>query len=160
MNASDILSKLFMLVGILAVVAVLLYVIAKQIDKYKAPTQPNYPSDDYMVNIGAVCPTGWKSEYNSSDKKVRCINEYQIPQKDPNQIPQKDPNGYAVCGHSPDDGSNYNYVEFSPIKKKEWTDFVNKNITSSSIEERCKFVNSCGQNNTKYNSWIGVSNKC
>ena len=155
MNASDILSKLFMLVGILAVVAVLLYAIAKQIDKYKAPLQPNYPSDDYMVNIGAVCPTGWKSEYNSENKKVRCINEYQIPQKDP----ETNSNGDAVCGHSPEDGSNYNYVEFSPITKKDWTDFVNKNKTSASITGRCNFVKYCGKNG-KYNSWIGVSNKC
>ena len=148
MNASDILSKLFMLVGILAVVAVLLYVIAKQINKYKAPLQPNYPSDDYMVNIGAVCPTGWKSEYNSSDKKVRCINEYQIPQKIG-----------SSCGSGPNSDINYNYVDFSPLVKKDWTDFVNKNKTSTSIKERCNFVKYCGKNG-KYNSWIGVSNKC
>ena len=147
MNASDVLSKLFMVIGILAFVAIMLYVIAKQIDKYKAPEAPNYPSDQYMQNIGAVCPTGWKVEPGTNGY-VKCVNEYQIPQ-----------NLEGACSDLSSGVGTSHYKEFPNITKQDWTDFANKNIKSGSITARCNFVEKCGENG-RYNSWIGVSNKC
>ena len=135
MKVVDVLSKFFMMVGILAMVAVGLYMIAKQIDKYKPPKKPDDPNDPYMIHIGAVCPTGWDIE--NTDNGVTCKDNTKQ-------------NLYSGCNTE---------ETFKKLRKKDWKHFVNTGKPKGSMIGRCDFVRNCG-NDTRYNSWIGVSNKC
>lgn len=141
MKVVDVLSKFFMMVGILAVVAVGLYMIAKQINKYKPPKKPDDPNDPYMIHIGAVCPTGWDIE-NTNDGVTCTDNTKQ--------------NLYNGCKKK---------ETFQKLRKKDWQHFVNTGKPTGSMRKRCDFVTNCdgnanNNNNNRYNSWIGVSNKC
>jgi len=136
MKVVDVLSKFFMMVGILAMVAAGLYMIAKQIDKYKPPKKPDDPNDPYMIHIGAVCPTGWDIE--NTDNGVTCTDNTKQEL-------------YSGCKKD---------AEFLKLRKKDWKHFVNTGKPTGSMIKRCDFVKNCDGDNNRYNSWIGVSNKC
>lgn len=139
----------FAVVGVVTITAIMLYYIAKQIKKYKPSEDPDWPDEEYMGRIGAVCPTGWIHTGKTRNGKEVCKNHYNV------DVPQN--------------GTCYNYniedktASFSEIK--DWKKCKDKPTSCGiPLRERCRWIRNCGprvQNGTQVPaSWIGVSGIC
>lgn len=170
-EAGKVVIGIFTAVGILAITALFLYLIAKAIGKYKPPKKPDFPSANYMEKVGAKCPAGWVFKGEMTDDNGRqfdmCQNMYNIP----------------VCrdwiGEGPDGAGPGCYSAPGKIavfpKIKDWDDYLKKNLPDTN---RCHWINRCGPPsetavpgghddqstrtcaNTPPASWIGISDRC
>ena len=157
----DILTKIFALVGLLAITFIALYYIAKAIQSYKPSStsssqQSLWPNAEYMQKVGAVCPTGWVYKGTTSNGRNICQNAFQIP--------------IGITGGTCYDDSDNSIKYFTPIK--EWNKCQTPNQCPA-LKERCDWITSCGPpadtrdpstgdqpGQNPYASWIGVANKC
>jgi hypothetical protein len=149
---------IFAALGILAVTALLLYLIASALKKYKTKDKtPLFPGKEYMDKIGGPCPSGWvylgkQQSENGSHTVDICHNRFNVP----------------VCNED----KCYNSVDKTkklaafPVVT-DWDAFIKGDVYNSS---RCQWVRDCGPpseiegssgcNNTPPASWIGLDDKC
>lgn len=136
----EIISGIFTAIGVLAFTALILYLIAKYLKKYK-PSKPNKTDSEYMNLVGDRCPSGW--EYIGAQKDSNgvifdvCQNIRNIPVcKD--WAGNKEINGKNVPGCYSDAKSQMTI--FPHIK--DWS--KNDSNTKRAIKARCNWVNGCG----------------
>lgn len=125
-SVTNMIVGLFTVIGILVVVGLILYYIAKAIGKYKPPAPPAWPGVDYMQYIGSRCPSYWVygGQTNYGGQPVdKCINAFNV----------------AVADDSCYDDPT-NKVAYFPVIGN-YGDWRKKDITGS---ERCKWVRKCG----------------
>lgn len=167
MEVGKILAGVFTAIGVLAVTALVLYLIAKAIGKYKPPQEPDFPSSRYMEKVGAKCPAGWIYKGETIDtqggKHDVCQNVYNIPVcRDWIQTDDK-PDG---CYNGPGKIALFPRID-------DWDQFLQSNIPDTA---RCQWVNRCGPpsevassgsgessdtcSNIPPASWIGISERC
>lgn len=171
-DSGKIVLGLFTAVGVLAVTALILYLIAKAIGKYKPPKQPDFPSASYMEKVGAKCPSGWIYKGQMTDDNGRkfdmCQNLYNIPVcRD--WIGEDGPEGAGPgCYSAPG-----KIAVFPTIHN--WDSYQKRNLPDT---HRCHWINRCGPPstvtvpgghddqrtkncaNTPPASWIGISDRC
>lgn len=144
MAVGTFLVSIFALVGVIALVGLLLYYLAKWIKTWKAPQEPRFPSDNYMRTIGSKCPDFWvyKGTQKKEDGKYYnvCENTFNV---------------LVGSGCTDKDGKAY----FTPIN---WDKFSKSSYGNS---DRCNWIRKCGpgvengQTNS-WASWIGIAEHC
>lgn len=154
---TKIIVGIFTAIGVLAVTAFLLYLIASALKRYTPPQEPIYPDDQYMNKIGGPCPSGWihigKQLSNDGSTMVDlCHNRFDVPVCDPDQ-----------CYHSSD--KSRKIAAFPAID--DWKQFLKGDVYHST---RCDWVRKCGPpsdtkegkgcSNAPPASWIGLDDKC
>ncbi len=82
----DIIVWVFAGVGLITLIGVALYYIAKSIKKYTPPESPLWPSERHMEKLGAQCPTGWVYIGENEDGENICQNMYNIPVNESNSM--------------------------------------------------------------------------
>ena len=159
MTATGIITGIFTAVGVLAVTALVLYLIAKALKKYNpSSSSSQYPSDEYMEKVGAKCPDGWvykgKIRGNDGSEHDVCHNRYNVPVC--RDWIGSDPNKGAGCYSS--DGT----ATFPVINK--WDDYMNGDVANS---YRCGWIRRCGPPSDDQTcdtsppaSWTGLNGKC
>ena len=155
----DIVIKIFAILGLVSIVAISLYYIAKALQKVqdertnadKAP--PEWPPYDYMQNIGSVCPTGWAiGKKNIFNNKIKCIPPYTVTE-----------NSYSYKLNENDDDDKLieqNCINrngrksFAPINN--WYECLNdRSKCNEQMKDRCKFINTCRYDDNTRIPWIG-----
>jgi len=173
-DGTKLVVGVFTAVGVLAITALVLYLIAKALQKYKPPKTPDFPTAEYMNKIGSRCPSGWvyrgsmKSE--TGDEFDVCENSMGVPVcRD--WAGKKEINGKQVPGC-------YS-VEGQPIalfpRIKNWDEYLSGDVAD---DYRCNWINRCGPpsevrgadaalppgalpcSGTPPASWVGISEKC
>ena len=157
----DILVWSFAVFGVIAITVIILYYISKYLKNYKPPTQPTWPDEEYMQNVGAVCPTGWVYLGDEKSGKYKgknmCQNYYNVP-----------------VGDKCYDNSLVKKVKYFD-KIYDWQKCQDEDCKA--LKDRCKWIKKCGPvanvvdpstcnsqgewtSNSVNAPWIGVSDKC
>jgi hypothetical protein len=168
-DAGNLVAGVFTAVGVLAVTALVLYLIAKALQKYKPPGRPDFPSAEYMNKVGALCPAGWLYKGEITDENGHsfdlCQNRNNVPvcRDWVGKNDQGEPGCYSAPGR---------LTVFPKIK--DWDDYLKGDIPD---DYRCKWINRCGPGsevqipgqmggqaascrNAPPASWIGISERC
>jgi hypothetical protein len=161
----DIIVWVFAAMGLVALSAVALYYIAKQVKKYKPPEKPIWPDASYMEKLGAQCPTGWIYRGENRNGENICQNYHNIP--------VGDNNCYAT-------GMEQHKISYFD-KIIDWNKCQDDPGKCDNLKNRCSWIQKCGppsetrdptqcnSNNSfsnsdvvsrPYASWIGVADKC
>lgn len=148
----DIVVWIFAGIGLIGLIGVMLYYIAKAIKEYKPPEQSIWPDASYMEKIGAQCPTGWVYSGQARNGQNICKNYYNV-----------DVQNESKC-YSPSLSDKIKYFD----NIKDWEKCQNDPGNCKPLKERCNWIKDCGPTplmqgddvSSPYASWIGVSNKC
>ena len=168
-DAGKLIVGVFTAVGVLAVTALVLYLIAKALQKYKPPKKPDFPSASYMEKVGAKCPAGWIYKGEVTDtaggKHDVCHNAYNVPVCRDYMQTEAQPDG---CYNGPGKIALFPRID-------NWDTFLKSNVPDT---HRCQWVNRCGPPsevtipgamgaqqakscaNIPPASWIGISERC
>lgn len=169
---------IFTAVGVLAITALVLYLIAKALKKYKPSKKADFPTAEYMNRVGLRCPSGWvyrgTMTSDSGETFDVCHNSNNIPvcrdwagKKDVGSGPNKKkiPGCYSIKGQP--------IALFPTIDN--WDDYIKGDVTD---DYRCNWINRCGPPSEVYDkndpnispdarcantppaSWVGISDKC
>jgi hypothetical protein len=138
-EVTKIFLGIFSAIGVLALTALVLYLIARYLKKYKKKSKKNidvYPGSEYMEEVGARCPSGWIYQGTRTDKKGRtmdvCHNAYNVPVC---RNWAKPKNGKLGCYSD----VNKKIALFPTISS--WKDYLKGDVSD---DYRCKWINRCG----------------
>ena len=174
MSAIVIVKDIFSVVGIVAITLVILYVLLKLINKYKADnidTNPDF--NHYMTKTGSKCPDGWLYLGDTTDPATnRVMNMCQnmnVPTC--NQDKVFDPKTKGPGCYNPGKSLTDHKMQFFNISN--WKDYIDgKGDININNDYRCSWLKSCGLPSELIDnasnpcavpnkaSWVGLDQKC
>jgi len=162
MSSISIVINILAGVGLLVIIAYIIYYLYNYIENYKfqqSVTQLN-PPPTYMQNSGLNCPDYWVNTGIDSNGNSICQNSFNVSSQ----------NCPSTMYFAPIPSAN-TWIPGNPGNQTTFTDEQQYNFLSTTVAtggstnnqnalSRCAWINQCGPNQTTQGVWQGVNELC
>ena len=132
------ITHILAVLGVVLLIVVAVYYYNKARDNgNNTDTLPDFPSDDYMKNIGVKCPDLWTLKKTNSDGSYYCENTKGVALNDEDWCTKK--------------AKKFSAIDQWPLDPDTKTD---------DLKSRCDWIEKCGASDGTPATWIGVDTQC